>query len=164
LLNNDDEKEKILEASKIPVSILEKSQPYIIGLLLLIGFSLDMLYCGLSAFPRSGALVVCVGIFTGLKLYSLIASSQEEVYQAITVGRDKLYRPYIDATGKISLPTTNIPNAEELYEASINALEASLLQLRTRIIKLEMVSLMVGTVVWGFGDTITLIRCGICNI
>jgi hypothetical protein len=160
-LLNKDKKIEILKASSIPISKLEKAQPYIIGLILFIGFSLDIFSCKLLAFPRSGALVVCLGIVIGLKLYAITTFSQDEVYQAICTGRDKLRQAYIDATGKVSLPQASIPNADELYEESKSALEKSFGETKNRIIKLEMITLVVGTIVWGFGDIITVLRCSV---
>ena len=145
---------KIQQASEIPVSKLEKLQWPIVFVILLIGFAVDLFCEDLSAFQRSGAVVVCVGIFIGFRLYAFTAKIHEEFYNAIVIGKERLHRPYISATGQLSLPTTDIPNAEELYDKSAIALSESLTETRNRISNLEARVLVLGTLVWAFGDII----------
>ena len=142
----------IRQASEIPISKLEKSQRYIIFMILTIGFIVDIFSTDLLAFQRSGAVVVCVGVLIGSQLYASTAAFHEELYSAIVIGKEKLHRPYISATGQISLPTTDIPNAEQVYDMSATALSQSLKKTRKRILNLEAWTLVVGTLIWAFGD------------
>lgn len=149
--------ERIRQASEIPIPKLEKSQWHIVCVILTIGLVVDLLFSNLLAFQRSGAVVVCVGIFIGFKLYASTTAFYEELYNAIVIGKEKLHRPYICATGQIALPTTDIPNAEEVYDQSAIALSESLKKTRNRIVNLETRVLVLGTLVWAFGDITKLI-------
>ena len=153
----DSDAERIRQASEIPMTKLEKSQWYIVFLILVIGLIVDLFATNLLAFQRSGAVVVCVGIFIGSKLYASTVAFHEELYNAIVIGKEKLHRPYICATGQITLPTTDIPNAEEVYDQSAIALSETLKKTRNRIVKLETLVLVLGTLVWAFGDITKLI-------
>ncbi len=154
----DSDAERIRQASEIPTSKLEKSQRYIIFVILAIGLVVDLFSTNLLAFQRSGAVVVCVGIFIGSKLYASTAAFHEELYNAIILGKEKLHRPYICATGQIALPTTDIPNAEQIYDMSAIALSESLKKTRNRIVNLEAWTLVLGTLVWAFGDITKLMH------
>lgn len=149
--------ERIRQASEIPISKLEKSQPYIVFVILMIGLIVDLFSTDLFVFQRSGAVVVCVGILIGSKLYAITVSLHEEFYNSIVIGKEKLHRPYICATGQLVLPTTDLPNAEEIYDQSAIALSETLKNTRNRIIKLEAWVLVLGTLVWAFGDITNLI-------
>jgi len=155
----DSDAERIRQASEIPISKLEKSQLYIVFVILAIGLVIDLFATkNLLAFQRSGAVVVCVGIFIGSKLYARITAFHEELYNAIVIGKEKLHRSYISATGQIALPTTDIPNAEEVYDKSAIVLSESLKKTKNRIVNLEVWVLVLGTLVWSFGDITKLIR------
>jgi len=147
----DGDAERIRQASEIPISNLEKSQRYIIFAIFTVGFIVDFFLEDFLAFQRSGAVVVCVGIFIGSKLYARTAAFNEELYNAIIIGKEKLHRPYISATGQVTLPTTDIPNAEQVYDMSAIALAESLKKTRDRIVNLEAWTLVLGTLVWAFG-------------
>lgn len=154
----DSDAERIRQASEIPISKLEKSQRYIIFVIFTIGLVVDLFSECSLAFQRSGAVVVCVGIFIGSKLYASTAAFHEELYNAIIIGKEKLHRPYISATGQVTLPTTDILNAEQIYDMSAIALSESLKETRDRIVNLEAWTLVLGTLVWAFGDITKLLK------
>jgi hypothetical protein len=143
-----------MSISKLPFSKFEKISITLSIFIIMLGYVIAIFTCA-DVFARFGALVVCVGVYFASKGFSLNASKISEVagevweenekeMLAITESEDSKIPREFQADAKAKL----LARSKELKAKASRSAYA----LEMRLIKVESNIIIVGTLIWAFGD------------
>lgn len=126
--------------------------------LLVIGYTISLFTCD-DIFPRFGALVVCVGIIFSLKGYQqkldvvlpIALKQMDEVKKAVD---ESSYQNDENNEAKNKFVHEMKPH----IEAAENKIKRSVNEVKSDLLKFEGGLIIIGTLVWAFGDLIVTVN------
>lgn len=148
---------------EIKLSKEERRSIYVTGFLLLIGYGLALVMCEPLMFARFGSLIVCVGVLFSIKGLPEILDSVQPIFQTEidllknTMEKMCVGHPSEDALRK-SFKEVMDPKISEI-EKKMNR---TIFSLKKRLLHLEGGIVILGTVIWGFGDYVVPSICKFC--
>jgi hypothetical protein len=156
-----------MDIYKQPLSRDEKHSIAISILIALAGYLIALFIC-CDVFARFGALVVCVGVYFGAKGFSLRSSKINEIGEAMWERDTKEILALFDSE-KSNIPRELVGETKAQFLEKAKELKAkksrSVYALEMRWLKVESAIIMVGTLIWAFGDYLVLelyISCSQC--
>jgi hypothetical protein len=143
-----------MRISKLPFTKFEKISIALSVFIIISGYLIAIFTCA-DVFARFGALVVCVGVYFASKGFSLSASKISEVARDVWEKNEKEMLAIIESEDcKIAKEFQATVKAKLLAQSKESKAKASRLAyaLEMRLIKVESNIVMVGTLIWAFGD------------
>ncbi len=154
---------------KIPLSLHEKLSIGLTTITIAVGYTIS-LFSTDDIFSRSGAIIVCIGVYFGMKgLTQFIDPLMEVSDEVIDMGRDhqvgKMYEiPYIrELKNKYGADAEEHPvikarkkEINEIMNEAKEHIRQEGASLKNRLIKIEGGTLILGTLIWGFGDLLVI--------
>ncbi|MFT6900760.1 MAG: hypothetical protein ACJAXS_000940 [Colwellia sp.] len=140
--------------TKLPFTKFEKVSIALSLFIIVLGYVIAIFTCA-DVFARFGALVVCVGVYFASKGFSLNASKISEVAGEIWEANENPILAIIESE-ESKIPKEFQADAKAKLLAQSKELKVKAdrkaYALEMRLIKVESNIIMVGTLIWAFGD------------
>lgn len=154
-----------MDIYKQPFSRDEKTSISLSVLLSLLGYLIALFTCD-DVFARFGALVVCVGVYFGSKGFSLRSSKIGEIAEKAWENNTKEILATFESKESL-IPKEFLEQAKTKFLTQSKELKAkserSVYAIEMRLIKVESSIIMVGTLIWAFGDYLVPDMYSLCT-
>lgn len=142
---------------KIKMSKEERYSIYATIALIVVGYALAFTLCNPSLFARFGAIVVCVGVFFSLKGLPQILEAIQPIFQSEISELNQAVEQVLEANPDNHKLRSDMEKKVKPQIAELeNKLDRSLFAVKKRFLQLEGGIVIVGTLIWGFGDYLVL--------
>jgi hypothetical protein len=147
----------------IKVSKEGRRSIFVTGLLLLIGYGLALFMCEPVMFARFGSLIVCVGVLFSIKGLPETLDSIQPIFQSeIDLLKDKMEQLCVGHPSEGALRKS----FKEIMDPKISEIEKrmnrTIFSQKKRLLHLEGGIVIIGTLIWGFGDFAVPSICEFC--
>ncbi|GGC79338.1 hypothetical protein [Marinobacter halophilus] len=142
---------------KFKLSKDEKHSIYATIVLLLVGYLIAAGICEPTMFARFGALAVCVGIIFSMKgLPEIIEAARPRFTDHAQEMRELADKMFVDKGLDSEQRESAHSKLEPLIEEYISGTGKTIDMVKRRLLRIEGTIVVIGTLVWGFGDYLVL--------